>query len=394
MSIKNKVLLSIAQNIVKDKAKILEANLIDIKYAQNNNLNNAKIDRLTLNEQRIESMANSVVEIANLDDPVGHILEERENKNNGLNIKKVSVPIGTILVIYEARPNVTSDVAALCIKSGNRVMLKTGKESFYSSKIIAEIYQNTLSNFGLDANIIDFIEDISHQSVKKILKSNNKIDLIIPRGGKNLIKFVAKNTKIPILKHLDGNCHCYIEKSADIDKSLKVIYNSKMRRVGICGAAESILIDKAIAKKILPLIVDDLSKVGCEIRGDVGAVKIDSRISKAARSDFKTEYLDKIISVKIVNNIEEAICHINKYGSHHTDCILSESDIAAQKFYDEVDSAIVMKNTSTQFADGGEFGLGAEIGISTGKLHARGPVGVSGLVTYKYIVSSDGCVRV
>jgi len=394
VSKKSQILLTVADEILKNQQNIIQANQIDLDFAQKNNLEAAKIDRLKLTKERIEAIANSVIEIANLEDPVGKILEETTNSNNGLNIKKVTTPIGRILVIYEARPNVTSDVAALCLKSGNKAILKTGKESFHSSKIIANIYRKILKNFGMDQDIINFVEDVSRESVKKLLKNNKEIDLVIPRGGRNLIEFVAKNTRIPILKHLDGNCHCYIENSADITKALKIIYNAKMRRVGICGATESLVIDKKIANQILPLIVDNLSKVGCEIRGDSKAIKICSQIQKASRKDFQTEYLDKIISVKIVQNIDEAIEHINKFGSQHTDCIITEDSKKAQKFFNEIDSAIVMQNTSTQFADGGEFGLGAEIGISTGKLHARGPVGVGGLVTYKYIVNSDGAVRV
>ena len=390
---KYEILLAVANEIAKNTQNIIKANQIDIAFAQENNLDDAKIDRLKLTAERISTISSSIIEIANLNDPVGKILEEKNNPKNGLNIKKVTTPIGKILVIYEARPNVTSDVAALCIKSGNQAILKTGKESFHSSKIIADIYRKILKDFNLNQDIIKFVEDISRQSVKKLLKNDKEIDLVIPRGGKNLIEFVSKNTRIPILKHLDGNCHCYVENSANINKALKIIHNAKMRRVGICGATESLIIDKKISSIILPSIVDDLSVVGCEIRGDNAAIKIDKRIQRASRKDFQTEYLDKIISIKIVRNINEAIAHINKFGSHHTDCIITEDKQKVAKFFQEIDSAIVMQNTSTQFADGGEFGLGAEIGIATGKIHARGPVGIDGLVTYKYTISSAGSIR-
>ncbi|MDA9817631.1 glutamate-5-semialdehyde dehydrogenase [Flavobacteriaceae bacterium] len=392
-NLKNQILLSVCKKLKQNTSQILAANRIDLDFAAANNLDSAKIDRLKLTEEKIIAIANSVADISNFPDPVGKILKQNKIAKNDLNIRKVSTPIGVIMVIYEARPNVTSDVAALCIKSGNASILKTGKESFHSSKAIAKIYCDVLEEFGLNKEIIHFIEDISRDNVKKLLKMDKDIDLVIPRGSKNLIQFVSKYSKIPTLKHLDGNCHCYIEKTADFQKALSVIYNAKMRRVSICGATESLVIDKKIATEFLPLLVDKLSQSNCALKGDAASCKIDSRIQKARNQDYATEYLNKVISIKIVNNINEAIKHINKYGSGHTDCIITKNQTQADKFFKMIDSAIVMHNTSTQFADGGEFGLGAEIGIATGRLHARGPVGADSLVTYKYLVDSNYSVR-
>ncbi|MFT4718283.1 MAG: glutamate-5-semialdehyde dehydrogenase [Rickettsiales bacterium] len=390
--IKNNLLLEISNEIKIRYQEIINKNQIDLDLAKKNNLPIAKIDRLTLTKERIFSVADAVTDIAKLPDPVGKITYDVKRENN-LHIRRISTPIGVLLAIYEARPNVTSDVAALCIKSGNAVILRSGSESFNSSKIIADIYREILTKFNLDPNIVNYIPDTDREYVKYLLKMSEYIDVVVPRGGKNLIMAIEKNSKIPIFRHLTGNCHSYIHSSANLEKAVKIIANAKLRRVGICGATESLLIDSNIAQKSLKLISDKLIAANCEIRGDAKSIKIDDRIKKATDQDFYTEYLDKIISVKIVKNIDQAIEHINKYSSSHTEAIICEDKEAKDKFFAKIDSSIVMHNASTQFADGGEFGLGAEVGIATGKLHARGPVGLEQLTTYKYIVSSDMAIR-
>lgn len=392
VNLKNQILTKVAATIRKEANDIILANATDLKNGRKNNIGEAKLDRLALDEKRIENIAKSIEEIVLLPDPVGKVTYDVTRPNN-LHIKRITVPLGIILAIYESRPNVTSDIAALAIKSGNCAILRSGSESYNSSKKIAEIYNRVLEEFSIDQNVIHYVENVDREYVKQLLKMDEFIDVVIPRGGKELIKAVTKNTKIAIFKHLDGNCHSYIHEKADFNKAREIVKNAKMRRVGICGATESLVIDKKIAAQFLPLIVDDLDNLGCEIRGDSVAVKIDKRIKKASKQDFYTEYLDKIISVKIVKNIEEAIEHINEHGSFHTEAIITEDNIAAKKFLSQIHSAIVMHNASTQFADGGEFGLGAEVGISTGKLHARGPVGLEQLVTYKYVVTSDFALR-
>lgn len=390
--LKNQILLKIAENIRKNIKEIIVANVEDVALAKQNNLDAAKIDRLILDENRINNLADAVFEIAGLEDPLNKITYD-VNRPNGLHIRRISVPIGVILAIYESRPNVTSDIAALGFKSGNAVILRAGKESFKTSQKIAEIYQNTLQEFGVNPNCVSYVQSTDRDYVKQLLKLDKFIDVVIPRGGKELIKAIMKSTKIPVFKHLDGNCHTYIESSADLQKAIKITVNAKMRRVGVCGATESLLIDQKIAGEFLPKIVDELKQLGCEVRGDKAAQKIDPRVIEASNQDFYTEYLDKILSVKIVKNINQAIAHINKYSSAHTESIITENQKQAEKFFREINSAIVMHNASTQFADGGEFGLGAEVGISTGKLHARGPVGLEQLTVYKYIVEAECGLR-
>ncbi|MFT7087300.1 MAG: glutamate-5-semialdehyde dehydrogenase [Rickettsiales bacterium] len=390
--LKNQILLKVAKNLKDNIAKIIAANKRDVALAIQNNLEAAKIDRLTVDDARLHNLADAIVQIAHLPNPVGKVLYET-TRPNGLHIKRVSVPIGVLLAIYEARPNVTSDIAALGFKSGNAVILRSGKECFETSKTIAEIYQNTLREFDVNPACISYVESTDRDYVKELLKLDDLIDVVVPRGGKDLIKAIMKNTKIPLFKHLDGNCHTYVQSSADLIKAVKIVANAKMRRVGICGATESLVIDKKIAAEFLPKIVDELNALGCEVRGDKIAQKLDSRIKAATSKDFYTEFLDKIISVKIVKDIDGAITHINQHSSKHTESIITEDKDAAKKFQANIGSAIVMHNASTQFADGGEFGLGAEVGISTGKLHARGPVGLEQLTTYKYVVEADCAVR-
>ncbi len=391
-TMKDQVLLEVVKLIKKNAEKIIKANQKDIKVAKENNLDAARIDRLTLDEKRVAALASSVKEITKLADPVGKILYDVK-RESGIHVKRITTPIGVMLAIFESRPNVTSDIAALSLKSGNAVILRCGSDCINSAKVLADIYREALDRFSLDKDAVILVTDTAREYVTELLKMENHIDVVVPRGGKSLIKAVMDHTKIPVFRHLDGNCHTYINEKADFDKARKILMNAKMRRVGICGATESLLIDKKIAKKILPLIVDDLDAVDCEIRGDEAAIEIDSRVKKAEEKDYYTEYLDKILSLKIVRDIDDAIRHINNYGSSHTESIITEDKKAAQHFLAKVNSAIVMHNASTQFADGGEFGLGAEVGIATGKLHARGPVGLEQLVTYKYIVEADCALR-
>jgi len=389
---KNNILLEVKNLIILNQEKILEANAIDVKNAQKNQLESSKIDRLILNKDKILAMAKSIDEIVKLPDPVGKIIFET-NRPNGLNIKRISTPIGVLLTIYEARPNVTLDVAMLSIKSGNVAILRSGSEALNSSKILASFFQEALKKFNVNENAIIFCKNPHRDLVKGLLKMDKFIDVVIPRGGKSLILAVSKQSKIPIFKHLDGNCHTYINEKADFEKARKILINAKMRRVGICGATESVLIDKKIAPQIIPILINDLNNLGCEVRGGVDARRIDKRIKKASIKDYYTEYLDKILSLKIVENIDEAIAHIAKFGSSHTESIITEDQEMAQKFLNEVNSAIVMHNASTQFADGGEFGFGAEVGIATGKIHARGPVGLEQLTIYKYQIVADCAIR-
>ncbi len=389
---KDKILLEVAKLLKKNISKIIKANDRDIRAAKENGLDLAKIDRLVLDEKRILSLINSLKDIVKLKDPVGKILYDVK-RENGLHIKRITTPLGVLLTIFESRPNVTLDVASLSLKSGNAVILRCGSDSINSSKILAEIFREALDNFGVDKNAVILVAETDRQYVAELLKMEDYIDVVIPRGGKSLIKAVMENTKIPVFRHLDGNCHTYIHEKADFNKAQKILLNAKMRRVGICGATESLLIDKKIAKKILPLIANDLTEVGCEMRGDAESVAIDARIKSAEEKDFYTEYLDKIISIKIVKDLDDSIKHISTYGSSHTESIITEDKKAAEIFLKKVNSAIVMHNASTQFADGGEFGLGAEVGIATGKMHARGPVGLEQLVTYKYVVEANCALR-
>ena len=390
---RNKAIFFIAESIENNIKMLLEANAKDIEIANNKNLSSSLIDRLMLNEERILSMASSMRVIAEIPDPINQIMEEW-SRPNGLIIKRLSVPLGVIGIIYESRPNVTSDAAALCIKSGNAVILRGGSESFESNKAIHFCLKEGIKKAKLDESIAQLVPTRDRDAVGFMLSSmNSYIDVVVPRGGKNLVKRVQDEARIPVIGHLEGICHIYVHHSADFNITKKIILNAKMRRTGICGAAETILIDKKIAPKIVSKLADELERAGCEIRGDHEAQKYSKYIDEATDDDWSTEYLDAIISMKIVDDIGEAIQHITEYGSGHTDSIISSNQEAADKFIKEIDSAIVMHNTSTQFADGGEFGMGAEIGIATGKIHARGPVGANQLTSYKYAVFGNGQVR-
>ena len=390
---RNKAIFFIAESIENNIKMLLEANARDIESANNRNLSSSLIDRLMLNEERIFSMASSMRVITEIPDPINQITEEW-SRPNGLIIKRLSVPLGVIGIIYESRPNVTCDAAALCIKSGNTVILRGGSESFESNKAIHFCLKEGIKKAKLDESIVQLVPTRDRDAVVFMLSSmNNYIDVVVPRGGKNLVRRVQDEARIPVIGHLEGICHIYVHHSADFNITKKIILNAKMRRTGICGAAETILIDRKIAPQIVSKLADELERAGCEIKGDHEAQKYSNYIDEAIDDDWSTEYLDAIISMKIVDDIGEAIKHIAKYGSGHTDSIISSNQEAADKFIKEIDSAIVMHNTSTQFADGGEFGMGAEIGIATGKIHARGPVGANQLTSYKYAVFGNGQVR-
>jgi glutamate-5-semialdehyde dehydrogenase len=370
---------------------LLEANVKDLAYAREKGLSAAFTDRLTLNAARIEAMASGLEDVAALPEPVGRILDER-TRPNGLRISRVSVPLGVIGIIYEARPNVTADAGGLCVKSGNAAILRGGSDSLHSSAAIGQCLRDGLDQAGLPVDCVQLIQTRDRAAVGAMLQQHDLIDVIVPRGGRSLTERVRAESKIPVLSHLEGVCHVYIDAAAQPAMARDIVVNAKMRRTGICGAAETLLIDRAVSAQ-LPGVIDGLVAAGCAVRGDVAAQAIDPRIQPASEADWTTEYLDAIISVKVVDGVGEAIDHVNRFGSSHTDTIVTEDAAAAEAFLNGVESAIVMHNASTQFADGGEFGMGAEIGISTGKLHARGPVGAEQLTSYKYIVRGSGQLR-
>ena len=391
---KNKVLSDYLKLINKNKYLILKENKKDINQAIKINLKNNLINRLILNEKKILDIINSIKKIINLKDPTNNIIEKWK-RPNGLEFSKISIPIGVIGVIYESRPNVTSDVASLCFKSGNPVILKGGSEAFYSNKILSNLFRKALKNNNVNQNFVQFI-DIKKRKVVDFLltKMVNFIDVIIPRGGKNLVKKVQSISNIPIIGHLEGVCHTYVDKDADPRIATKVIINAKLRNTAICGATETILLNERVIKKFGINILKKLEEKGCEIIGDNKIRKIyKGKIKKATIRDWSKEYLSSTVSVKSVKNLQEAISHINEYGTMHTDCIITKNKKSAKKFLHEVKSSIAMHNTSTQFADGGEFGFGGEVGISTNVLPPRGPVGLNQLVSYKYMVTSKGKVR-
>ncbi len=379
--------------IIKQKQKeILQANKIDIRNAKQKNLTDAFVDRLFLNDKRINDIINGLKKIAEMDDPIGIELS-RWKQPNGLDISRISVPLGIIGIIYESRPNVTIDSGSLCIKSGNTVILRGGSDSINSSKILTSCLQEGLMSANLPADAVQMIDNTDREAVTAMLRSTGQIDVIIPRGGKSLVNKVQQEAKVPVFAHLEGICHLYIDKDADVEKAIKIVINSKMRRTGICGALETLLIDKEISNKVVPVLVEKLMESGCHIKGDYETKAIADEIELASEVDWETEYLEAILSIKIVNGVSGAINHINNYSSNHTESIVTENKITAESFLSSVDSAIVMHNASTQFADGGEFGMGAEIGISTGRIHARGPVGASQLTSFKYIVRGKDQIR-
>ena len=389
---KNNLLLKIADQLEKDKQLIIIANQKDLSNAKDS-ISSSMIDRLMLNEERIESIINSVNQVVKLHDPIGIIINSN-TRPNGMIVERISVPLGVIGIIYESRPNVTVDASVLCLKAGNSVILRGGKESYFSNLQLVNSMQMAIEELGLDKNIIQFIETTDRTAVDIMLSDMvDYIDVVIPRGGKGLVKKVQEKARVPVIGHLDGICHLYIDEFADIDKAVAISENSKLRRTGICGAAETLLIHKKCINTHLPHIVEKLKSGGCEIRVDEECQKLFPEALLAIEEDWQTEYLEAKISIKVVDDLYHAIQHIKFYGSKHTESIITENSNNAEIFLDKVDSAIVMHNTSTQFADGEEFGLGAEIGIATGKIHARGPVGLDGLTTYKYIVKGNGQIR-
>ncbi|MET1027018.1 MAG: glutamate-5-semialdehyde dehydrogenase [Dongiaceae bacterium] len=388
---KDEALHEMAKALRKDAGKIIAANAEDMSAAKARGLSPALLDRLMLDGKRVEAMALGLEEIAQLPDPIGRELAAWD-RPNGLKIARVSVPLGVIGIIYESRPNVTADAGGLCLKSGNAVILRGGSESARSSAAILDCLQAGLRAAGLPEAAIQNLPTTDRAAVGIMLTMTDEIDLIIPRGGRGLIERVAAESRIPVLKHLDGLCHTYIDAAADADKARRIVVNAKMRRTGVCGATETLLVHRR-RRDLLPALVADLIDAGCEVRGDAETQSVDPRVKAVSDLDWDTEYLDAIIAVRVVDGVAAAIDHINRHGSHHTEAIVTEDAAAAEKFLREVDAGIVIHNSSTQFADGGEFGMGAEIGISTGKLHARGPVGAEQLTSYKYILRGNGQIR-
>jgi len=385
--------LRVAAATLRDRtADLLAANALDIAAAEERKIAPSLIDRLKLDAGRIDAMAGGLEQIADLPDPVGEVLSTWD-RPNGLNISRVRVPLGVIGIIYESRPNVTADAGGLCLKSGNAAILRGGSESFHSSKAILDCLQAGLGKAGLPEGAIQLVPTTDRAAVGEMLTMTDYIDIIVPRGGKSLIERVQRESKIPVIAHLEGLCHTYIDGAADPLMARDIVVNAKMRRPGICGATETLLVDKSIAEQTLPEIIETLSAAGCELRGDEATCALDTRVNPAMEADWRTEYLEPILSIRQVDGLDGAIRHIATYSSHHTESIVTDDAARAEKFLNEVDSAIVMHNASTQFADGGEFGMGAEIGISTGRLHARGPVGVEQLTTFKYVVRGAGQVR-
>lgn len=389
---KNKALEAIAQSLVSNKEKIISANKIDLENGKNAGLNAGLLDRLMLDGDRIDGIAEGVRQVAALNDPCNKVLSEYK-KDNGLLIKKITVPLGVIGIIYEARPNVTADAAALCLKSANAVILRGGKEAINSNTAIAEIMRNAVESVGFPKDVIQLVQDTSRGSANEMMTLNGYLDCLIPRGGKNLIKSVVENSTVPVIETGSGNCHIYVDDGADIEMAANIIFNAKTQRISVCNACESLVIHSGIIDKALPAIKARLDEKNVEIRGDERAQKACSDVIPASDEDFYTEYLDYIISVKTVDNLEEAIEHINAHSTGHSEAIITNNEKNAEVFLNCIDSSSVYVNASTRFTDGGEFGLGAEIGISTQKLHARGPMGLEQLTSAKYLIYGNGQIR-
>ena len=390
---KDAALETMAARIEADAAKILEANAQDVEAARAKGRDGALIDRLALNEARVAAMAKGLREIAQLADPIGQVTA-RWARPNGLEISRVRVPLGVVGIVYESRPNVTADAAGLCLKAGNAAILRSGSESFLTSLVIANALSEAVAAAGLPEAAIQLVPTVDRSAVGFMLGGlGGAIDVIVPRGGKDLVARVQAEARLPVFAHLEGVCHVYVHAGADLDMAKEIVLNAKMRRTGICGSAETLLVDRAAAPTQLAPLVKMLIEAGCEVRGDAATQAADARVKPATEEDWPQEYLDAIITVKVVDGLDEAIAHIARYGSQHTDAILTDDKAAAEQFLARVDSAIVLHNASTQFADGGEFGMGAEIGIATGRFHARGPVGVEQLTIYKYVVRGQGQTR-
>lgn len=388
---KNRILKEMASSLRSNTMSLLEANALDMSDADKNDLTTALKDRLLLDESRIEGMATAIEEIAALKEPVGRVLDGWVTETN-LKIEKTSIPIGVIGIIYESRPNVTSDTAALCFKSSNVCVLKGGKEAENSNKAIALILKDVLERNDLPSSLISLIPDSSREGVAKLIKMDKYVDLIIPRGGEGLIKYVSQNATVSVVKHDKGLCHTYIDSGADLSKAVDISVNAKCRRTGICGAMETLLVSEEVASEILPMLKREYDKLGTVLKGCEKTLRI-IKVEPATEEDFETEYLDNMLSIKIVKDVKAAVEHIQFYGSAHSDAIITENCTNAEEFLNGVDSACVYLNASTQFTDGGEFGFGAEVGISTNKLHARGPMGIEGLTTYKYKIYGNGQTR-
>jgi len=390
---RNKALRAAAEALRRRQGEILAANAVDMSEGEERGLSAAMLDRLMLDEDRVEGMAAGIEAVAELHDPLSRVLADWE-RPNGLRIQRVSVPLGVIGIIYESRPNVTADAAALCLKSGNAAILRGGSESFHSSQAIYQCLREGLVSAGIDADAVQMVPTTDRAAVGYLLSSMGEwLDVVVPRGGKSLIKRVQEEARVPVIGHLEGICHVYLHEAADTDMARDVVLNAKMRRTGICGAAETVLVDRAAAERLLPVISAALIDAGCEIRGDDTVCDVVPESRAASNEDWSTEYLDAIISIRVVEGIDKAIAHIAEFGSGHTESIITDDDAAAEQFLNEVDSAILLHNASTQFADGGEFGMGAEIGIATGRVHARGPVGADQLTSYKYVVRGSGQTR-
>ena len=389
---KNNALLNAAKAIRSNKEKILKANSLDITYASTKNIKESLLDRLYLNSETLEGVAKGLEIVAGLPDPVGQVIKSWE-RPNGLEISQVRVPLGVIGIIYESRPNVTADAGSLCLKSGNAVMLRGGSESFHTSQAIIECLHHGLKSMELPETCIQLVPTRDREAVGHLLTMVDTVDVIVPRGGKSLVERVQKESRIPTIAHLEGLCHVYLDNDADLEMACNIVLNAKMRRPSVCGAAETLLIDRLGVDRLLPRVAKKLIEAGCELRGDIISQTLVPAINPATESDWTTEYLDSILSIRIVDGVNGAIDHINNYGSNHTDSIVTDNILIADRFLKEVDSAIVLHNASTQYADGGEFGMGAEIGISTGRLHARGPVGAEQLTCFKYVVRGYGQTR-
>ncbi len=388
---KNRILYLFANALRENFKSILEENLKDVLAGKNSGLNSALLDRLYLDKERVEGMAKAIDEIAMLKEPVGRVLDGWVVPS-GLRIEKVSVPIGVIAIVYESRPNVTSDTAALCFKSGNVCVLKGGKEAHNSNRIIAQVLQTVLIENDLPKDIISLIPDSTREGVAKLIKMDKYVDLVIPRGGEALIRYISENATIPVIKHDKGLCHTYIDKDADIQSAVKIAINAKCQRTGVCNAMETLLVHADVSKRVLKLLKTEFDKFGTELRGcELTLESIEVKL--ACEEDFSTEYLENILSIKIVKSVDEAIEHINRFGSGHSEAIITENYTTGEKFLSEVDSACVYINASTRYTDGAEFGFGAEVGISTNKLHARGPMGINDLTTYKFKIYGQGNVR-
>ncbi len=389
---KNAALQAMARSLRRCQAEILTANRRDIEAGRAAGLNRALLDRLSLNESRIEAMAGGIEEVAALRDPVGATIAAWE-RPNGLKIRKIRVPIGVIAVIYEARPNVTADAAALCLKSSNAVILRGGREALHSNRAISDVMRASLEGAGLPADAILFVDTPEREAVRELVQLVGRVDLVIPRGGEGLIQAVTEMARVPVIKHYKGVCHVYVDEAADLEMALTIAENAKCQRPGVCNAMECLLVHQAVASRFLPRLAERLTSQGCRLKGDPAARAIVAAMEPATEADWSTEYLDLILNVRVVGSVDEAITHIERYGSHHSDAIVTENLETAERFTRGVDSAAVYVNASTRFTDGGEFGMGAEMGISTDKIHARGPMGLEELTSYKYVVWGNGQIR-